>query len=154
MDGDRFVAAGGGQWHAASQFMFAGYTRWWSFPNALSLLYAAKKRAEVAPGVGTGTDLLVIPGNGTEIIHVGPESQLLAGLEAIYQEHKKKMDADFNSQHARVKNFIDELIKPQAPVPPPPTIVVSEIPPTSEASRRRPKQKQQAKKQAPDSGSV
>lgn len=47
-----FAAIGAGYWHADSQFMFAGHSRSKQAPETLLLTYAAKKRAEVAPGVG------------------------------------------------------------------------------------------------------
>jgi hypothetical protein len=126
MDGVGFAAGGGGQWHAASQFMFSRYTRWWQFPKALSLLYAAKKRAEVAPGVGTETDLvIVIPGN--DVIHHQFNSPFVQRLEQIYQEHWGRQEAGFEQQHKEVKAFIDELIKPAEP--PQRVAATGEIPP-------------------------
>lgn len=55
-----FTAIGDGADHAESQFMNARYSPEWGVGNALPLLYAAKKRAEVAPGVGTETTMLYI----------------------------------------------------------------------------------------------
>lgn len=52
-----FAAIGIAYWHANSQFMFAGHNRMRPLPETLLLTYAAKKRAEVAPGVGSGTDM-------------------------------------------------------------------------------------------------
>jgi hypothetical protein len=52
-----FAAIGAGYWHANSQFMFAGHSRSKPVPQTLLLTYAAKKRAEVAPGVGEATDM-------------------------------------------------------------------------------------------------
>lgn len=54
-----FAAIGIGARHAESQLMFASYVRAWPLSHALLLTYSAKRRAEVAPGVGKGTDLLV-----------------------------------------------------------------------------------------------
>src|ERR1700722_15759798 len=55
-----FAAIGAGYWHANSQFMFAGHARSKPIPQTLLLAYAAKKRAEVAPGVGEATDMFWI----------------------------------------------------------------------------------------------
>jgi hypothetical protein len=111
-----FVAAGGGQWHAESQFMFARYTRWWPFPDALSLLYSAKKHAEVAPGVGEETDLVIVTTRPPNVIHAKADSDLVRELENIYQETKKKQDVEFAKQHVQVKAFIDKVLR-TAPAP-------------------------------------
>lgn len=55
-----FVSIGEGAWHANSQFMLAGHTPQATAGATLMLTYAAKKRAEVAPGVGSQTDLTII----------------------------------------------------------------------------------------------
>jgi hypothetical protein len=53
-----FAAIGAGGRHARSQFMLAGHK--WDAPSHESLLltYIAKKRAEIAPGVGPTTDMI------------------------------------------------------------------------------------------------
>ena len=83
-----FAAIGYGEWHAASQFMFSRYTREWTFPRASMLTYSAKKRAEVAQGVGKETDMFWIgPGFG----RFTPFSAgLLDELERMYQETWRK----------------------------------------------------------------
>ncbi|HWY31906.1 MAG TPA: hypothetical protein VNX46_14190, partial [Candidatus Acidoferrum sp.] len=48
-----FASIGAGYWHADSQFMFAEHNPFNSFAETLFLTYSAKKRAEVAPGVGS-----------------------------------------------------------------------------------------------------
>lgn len=55
-----FATSGSGGRHAASQFMLAQYSRQSLLPEALLLVYSAKKRAEIAPGVGGETDLWMI----------------------------------------------------------------------------------------------
>lgn len=52
-----FSAIGAGAWHADSQLMFAAHTKWNAFGETLLTTYSAKKRSEVAPGVGTATDM-------------------------------------------------------------------------------------------------
>jgi len=64
-----FAAIGVGGWHADSQFMFAGYAKWASVPKCLLLSYVAKKRAEVAPGVGQETDMFAIVGTSEPLLH-------------------------------------------------------------------------------------
>lgn len=118
MNSAGFVAAGSGQWHAESQFMFAGYTRWWPFANALSLLYAAKKRAEVAPGVGPETDIVLMTTRPPNMFHIRHTDTMVQGLDEIYKETRAKQDAEFESQHDRVKAFLDQILKP-SPSPSP-----------------------------------
>ena len=110
LDNIGFVAAGGGEWHAESQFMFSKYTRHWSFPDALSLVYAAKKRAEVAPGVGNETDLVVVTTNPANVVLVGYDSPLVRGLDKIYQEYQRKQEENFVGQRQGVKAFVDDLL--------------------------------------------
>jgi len=55
-----FAAIGIGVWHAESQFMFEKHSPSKPYPDTLFLTYVAKRRAEVAPGVGKDTDLCVI----------------------------------------------------------------------------------------------
>lgn len=66
-----FASIGMGGRHSDSQLMLAQYAPGVSVPEALLLLHSAKKRAEVAPGVGRDTDLFFMgaqPGSFT-LIH-------------------------------------------------------------------------------------
>lgn len=61
-----FAAIGSGARHAESQFMLAEHASWRTLAQTLLLIYSAKKRSEVAPGVGGGTDLFTAgPNLGT-----------------------------------------------------------------------------------------
>src|SRR5262245_27861323 len=51
-DGIGFTAIGNGSRHAVSYLLELGYTPQEPFSRAAVLVYAAKKRAEIAPGVG------------------------------------------------------------------------------------------------------
>jgi hypothetical protein len=59
-----FAAIGTGSGHAKSVFMFAGFNKTTYYFKSLPILYEAKKRAEVAPGVGRETDFLLISRDG------------------------------------------------------------------------------------------
>jgi hypothetical protein len=65
-DGTGFWAIGSGDRQFASQFMYQGYARSWPWLAALLLLYSAKKRAEVAPGVGRETDIFWMTRKGCQ----------------------------------------------------------------------------------------
>jgi hypothetical protein len=55
-----FAAIGIGAWHAKSRLMQGGYINNMFFAPALAVLYAAKKAAEIAPGVGRATDIQIV----------------------------------------------------------------------------------------------
>jgi hypothetical protein len=102
-----FAAIGYGQWHAESQFMFAQYVTGWEFERALRLIYLAKKRAEVPPGVGRETDLFFIGP------HPSPQTPIVPAvvnkLEEIYQQHVEytKVVGDMGDQS--VKEYMKSL---------------------------------------------
>src|SRR3989442_8365671 len=67
-----FAAIGIGDWHANSQFMFEKHTYFRSFTETLLLTYTAKRRAEVAPGVGLATDMFTVgPLLGNHVYPIG-----------------------------------------------------------------------------------
>lgn len=59
-DFDGFAVAGSGAYHARSELMVSGYTPSLEAKDALYRAYTAKKRAEIAQGVGKDTDTLFI----------------------------------------------------------------------------------------------
>src|SRR5262249_1647518 len=56
---------GSGGQHAALRFSLGRYTPDRSLPEALFAVYAAKRAAEVAPGVGRETEMAVLSSAGT-----------------------------------------------------------------------------------------
>jgi hypothetical protein len=115
-----FAAIGAGDWHANSQFMFAKHTRTRGFAETLLLTYIAKKRAEVAPGVGAATDMFTVgPYLGQNIYPVG--DHVLAKLGEIYDEtsasikrsedEARKVVADFFKQQTE-KNAAQQSATP------------------------------------------
>jgi len=105
-----FSAIGIGANHADSQLMFAAHTKWKGFADALLTTYTAKKRSEVAPGVGTDTDMFYIgPDLGTRI-SVG--THVLEKLEEIYQEEQNRQ-REARQKSLEVTNaYLEELAKP------------------------------------------
>jgi len=109
-DGVGFAAIGIGQWHAESQFMFASYTSEWSFERSLLLTYQAKKRAEVAPGVGKETDMFFIgPGATTPYTIVNPD--LLKELDTIYNDVRGKEIKAGEEGYRRLEKYVQDIIK-------------------------------------------
>lgn len=92
-----FLSIGLGGIHASAQFMLEPYSHVRNYYAALYSTFCAKKRAEVAPGVGKHTDMLFINRNGvTEV-----DRKVIDKLEKIYEQHKratKKMLTRVESQ--------------------------------------------------------
>lgn len=117
-DGVGFAAIGSGSWHADSAFMFARHGPTGTQPPALFLTYAAKKRAEVAPGVGTDTDMFTIGAVGT-FGWVPP--QMLTRLDGMYQAMRQAEDKAFKNARRRVNAYVEQLTKAAAKQQQPPT---------------------------------
>ena len=80
LDDIGFGAIGIGGWHARSSLQQAKYQHSYRFAPALAAVFAAKKAAEVAPGVGSMTDLNLVFKNSVERLRSDVESE----LEKIY----------------------------------------------------------------------
>lgn len=81
-DATGFRAIGSGGWHAESQLMLDNYGPSRSLADALFLVYLAKKRAEVASGVGSMTD----------VFFYRPRSQAPPQYDTLVVEAKQKLD--------------------------------------------------------------
>ncbi len=104
-----FAAIGSGKSHAESQFMFSGHSPRHSFSDTMLLTYAAKKRAEVAPGVGKTTDMVVIgPGLGS-LLKV--EDAHLEKLDQIYQKSRAGTAKATEKAKAETARLIEEVRK-------------------------------------------
>ena len=130
IDGDKaacmntagFAAIGIGKSHAESQIMLAGHSPMRSLSDSALLVYTAKKRAEVAPGVGKETDMVTIgPQIGTfskiEDKHIGY-------LDKIYDRITKSNKSILNKAQEEVSKYVEELkrerdkaLEQQAPKP-------------------------------------
>lgn len=90
MDDVQFHAIGAGAWHAKSHLMQAGYAR--TFTNlatAMAQTYTAKRRAELAPGVGKPTDMhLVLKDQWYPISRAD-----IAKLDELYAEYTSQQSA-------------------------------------------------------------
>jgi hypothetical protein len=105
-DGSGHVSIGIGHNHAQSQMLFARHTRHKPFAETLFLTYLAKKRAEVAPGVGSGTDMFALRGiDRTQMF--GPDTT--EQLEVIYQGVKKQEAAAFRRAGVKATKYAAEI---------------------------------------------
>jgi hypothetical protein len=108
-----FSAIGAGAWHADSQLMFAAHTKWNVFGETLLTTYASKKRAEVAPGVGTATDMFYIGPNLGSYILIG--DHVIKKLEKFYKEEQGKQTKARQKSRAQANDYIEELTKSATP---------------------------------------
>jgi hypothetical protein len=80
-----FAAIGIGAWHAKSNLMQAGYQSGLSLAPALAAAFTAKKSAEVAPGVGTNTDIHILTKNG----HFPLWPDVQKKLHDLYEDYQR-----------------------------------------------------------------
>jgi len=104
-----FAAVGIGAWHAKSRLMQAGYRNSFSYGAALTAVYAAKKAAEVAPGVGAATDMHLIFREGAE--QIVPET--LGKLDQLYGEFCFNRDRQALDSVDKLQQFFAERAKQQ-----------------------------------------
>lgn len=102
-----FAAIGMGARHAESQLMSAEFSKRRSLAETLLLIYSAKKRAEVAPGVGSGTDLFTAgPGLGT----VTPIAEtVLLRVDAEYQKLRSGETAALEKAKTEMEEYVGQL---------------------------------------------
>ncbi|MBI4468869.1 MAG: hypothetical protein HY650_06045 [Acidobacteria bacterium] len=139
-----FAAIGYGSWHAESQFMFARYTVAWPVIPAFMLTYIAKKRAEVAPGVGEATDMAILSGRG----FVRSEQTVLYGVQGIYQKMRSQQEKAVVEAYKELTALVEESMKPSAITPQQQQGTASEIktaPKVSKKARLR-KRKSQSRR--------
>lgn len=82
-----FHAIGSGALHAVQSMIGFGHTGNRAIPETLFAVYAAKRRAEAAPGVGRDTDMSVVTTNGT----VSLTREDLDKLGRLYEEFSKPL---------------------------------------------------------------
>ena len=106
-----FASIGAGRWHANTQFMFAGHTRSSLGPRTLLLVFSAKRRAEVAPGVGEGTDMFMVPYLG-RYTPIG--THVLKELDKAYKGNQRGINRSSRKAEKGFANYLDQLAPAQA----------------------------------------
>jgi hypothetical protein len=102
-----FSAIGSGARHAESQFMLARHAWNRELPETLLLTYSAKKDAEIAPGVGTETDMFMIgPGLGQSSTII---ENAVQKLESEYRKLRAKTKKAQTDAMAEVKKYVNAL---------------------------------------------
>jgi hypothetical protein len=105
---------GYGEWHSQSQFMFAGHAPWKNFPETFLLTYSAKKRAEVAPGVGAHTDMVVVGGLGQLTLVESAQMDYLESVDRIEQAAHQQATYAAQSTIAATFNELLQQVNAQA----------------------------------------
>ncbi len=107
-DAIAFASIGSGKHHAEAQFMLARHTRHTLFHTALFHTYAAKKKAEVSPTVGSlFTDLFYIGVDGFN--HMPPD---IAGeIDNIWRRYSKRDVESLEQAEAEAKTSVVEHLE-------------------------------------------
>jgi hypothetical protein len=102
-----FHAIGVGYLHAIQVFIAHGYKTSYNIEEAINIVYAAKKAAEVAPGVGKETDISLITEG--KVIDIDPE--IISELSTIYDEARKSPIQEIKEKSDRLKSLISKRMK-------------------------------------------
>ncbi len=81
-----YCCVGIGNRHADTIFAYHKYSREFALNEAIYIAFEAKKRAEMAGGVGPSTDILIIDQNGVNIV----KEETVNQLEVIYNERESR----------------------------------------------------------------
>lgn len=107
-----FASIGIGSGHANSQFMFAGHTWRSPFAETMRLVHTAKKKSEVAPGVGKETDMAITgPPLGTAVT---VRVDIIRRLDALYEKTKKREAKILAIARKEVTSYVEEITKAAA----------------------------------------
>ena len=108
-----FGAIGIGGWHARSSLMQAGYVNNWNFSPALTATFAAKKAAEIAPGIGKYTDVHLLLKTG--FIELWPN--VAKKIEDLYDEGRtSRLDITLQAV-TKLQEFLHDPAQQAAPSP-------------------------------------
>lgn len=102
-----FAAIGMGEYHAASELMVEKHTRMTPLPETLLTVYAAKRRAETAPGVGSESNMFIIgPQLGS---YVELREDVMAALERIWRTAQRAMRTGRRKARTGVNAYLQAL---------------------------------------------
>jgi hypothetical protein len=110
-----FAAVGIGSRHAESQFMLAGHNPHADREETLLLTYMAKKKSEVAPGVGEGTDMFVIgPNTGSLSMMDSIQDFDMKEIHSIYKKMAREQANRFDAAKKKTKDYIAAMFAARA----------------------------------------
>jgi 20S proteasome alpha/beta subunit len=94
-----FTAIGSGAIHAVQSMIGFGHVPFRGLRETVFAVYASKRRAEVAPGVGKDTDLMVVTEDGQYRV----EGEALEALEDLYQEYQAPMAEELRNKMSALR---------------------------------------------------
>lgn len=107
-DGIAFASIGVGAWHSDSQFMLGRHAWCQPVADTLLLVYMAKKRAEVAPGVGKATDMFLAGPSLGSLTMIG--DMAMNKLKDIYQGIIRiREDETLETARQEVRKYVQGL---------------------------------------------
>ena len=107
-----FAVIGSGQHHARSQFMTRGYGPDAPIWETLQLVYAAKRKAETAPGVGKGTDMGGISPLG--YVSFPDDEGIMLTLKQGYERMSKAEREEWEKGKSALLGKVKEINKREA----------------------------------------
>jgi hypothetical protein len=108
-DGVAFASIGIGHRHASSHFMFAQHAWNADFPDTLMLTYYAKRKAEAAPGVGRGTDMIVVGPEPNSLVLIG--EHVIKRLDQEYVNITKAEASAFTKAKSKMRTYVDDITR-------------------------------------------
>jgi hypothetical protein len=122
-----FMSIGIGAGHANLQLMSTGVSQHvHNFYSALGVIYSAKKSAEIAPGVGKSTDMILVTRQGCDLI-LPPDMEMLERTYSKWQEDRQQItDATINA----IRDFY--MAQPDNRQKPEPESSTEEVKPSAE----------------------
>ena len=108
-----FACVGVGAWHANSAMMLLGHTASTPAPKGVLNIFFAKKRAEIAPGVGSETDtFMVINRLGS---HAELKDEIKDRLIEIYKMNSARNARALKKAEESLNAYLEETTKPKQP---------------------------------------
>jgi hypothetical protein len=104
-----YACIGTGSPHAESLFMLNNYCPIVPQQEALWLVYAAKRKAEVAPGVGKSTELFSIT-RKRGFVNVRAHLDI-SSLNAIYSDYENRLSEAFKTAQSKTQSFLEDTAK-------------------------------------------
>jgi 20S proteasome alpha/beta subunit len=96
-----YHAIGSGWIHALQSIIGFGHTGARGLHETIFTVYASKRRAEVAPGVGHDTDMMIVTQEGVTRV----EQSVLAELGEIFDEFQKPVSQEIKTKVSTLKFF-------------------------------------------------
>jgi hypothetical protein len=104
-DLDGWAAIGSGWRHADLQFISDKYNTNCPFDEAFLLVYLAKKKADITPGVGTSTDLFWIVDGPNGYVLFLPEAEIVQLVQRLH-DLKRRLNSSGRKLERRLRSLL------------------------------------------------